>query len=154
MSDGRLDGRAATESIESMTDLRQLVSSHCQQHSRHSDTLQPIFASSAVSDLAARAVELTDGRLASQAPFLLRAPPPHHQVSSFSIIVLALYPYYSGDDNEINSVSPVPAGREQQERYTSGQPEAAVRRRDCQSPGNSQVNARDHRLNIAQKNRK
>jgi neuroligin len=94
ISDGQLEGRVATQSIESMTDLRQLVISHCQQHPRnHPDITsqaiaqhippplqphQPLSSSGNVlSDLTAST------RLPSPPAFLLRAPPPHHQVKPF-----------------------------------------------------------------------
>ncbi|XP_046449417.1 neuroligin-4, Y-linked-like [Daphnia pulex] len=89
ISDGQLEGRVARQSIESMTDLRQLVISHCHQHPRnHPDITsqalgqqhpppppqQPLFASGVVSsDLT------TSTRLPSPQPFLLRVPSPHHQ---------------------------------------------------------------------------
>ncbi|KAI9563146.1 hypothetical protein GHT06_010604 [Daphnia sinensis] len=91
MSDGQLESRGATESTESMTDLRQLVISHCQQHSRsHPDvTSQTIFphqsplrpplslASNVVSDMTASV------RAPSPPPFSIRAPPPpDHQFLS------------------------------------------------------------------------
>ncbi|EFX88148.1 hypothetical protein DAPPUDRAFT_311742 [Daphnia pulex] len=92
ISDGQLEGRVARQSIESMTDLRQLVISHCHQHPRsHPDITsqalgqqhpplppqqqhQPLFANGVVSsDLT------TSTRLPSPQPFLLRVPSPHHQ---------------------------------------------------------------------------
>ncbi|XP_057367984.1 neuroligin-1-like [Daphnia carinata] len=87
MSDGQLESRAVTESTESMTDLRQLVISHCQQHPRsHPDiTSQTIFphqpslrpplslSTNVVSDMAASV------RAPSPPPFSIKAPPPDHQ---------------------------------------------------------------------------
>lgn len=90
ISDGQLEGRVARQSIESMTDLRQLVISHCHQHPRtHPDITsqahpppqqqqQPLFANGVVSSNLTTSTELP-----SPQPFLLRVPSLQHQVKSF-----------------------------------------------------------------------
>ena len=87
MSDvSRLEGRVATESIESMTDLRQMVansSGHCLQHSsrdNHPDVTSAVIQHpppQQYSDLASKAVRMSP----PSPPYLLKAPPPHHQVT-------------------------------------------------------------------------
>ncbi|EFX71491.1 hypothetical protein DAPPUDRAFT_255710 [Daphnia pulex] len=84
----RLEGRVATESIESMTDLRQMVASsssssssnrHCLQHSsrdNHPDITSAVIQHpppQQYSDLAAARMS------PPSPPYLLKAPPPHHQ---------------------------------------------------------------------------
>nr|CAH0103200.1 unnamed protein product [Daphnia galeata] len=85
MSDvSRLEGRVATESIESMTDLRQMVansSGHCLQHSsrdNHPDITSAVIQHpppQQYSDLTSKAVRMSP----PSPPYLLKAPPPHHQ---------------------------------------------------------------------------
>jgi neuroligin len=92
----------ATQSIESMTDLRQLVISHCQQHpprihpditsqaiaqhhpaQQQQQQLQPLLASGFVSSNLAANIT----RLPSPTPFLLRAPPLHPKVNRFILLI-------------------------------------------------------------------
>ena len=90
MSDvSRLEGRVATESIESMTDLRQMVansSGHCLQHSsrdNHPDITSAVIQHpppQQYSDLTSKAVRMSP----PSPPYLLKAPPPHHQVTVLS----------------------------------------------------------------------
>ncbi|KAI9562716.1 hypothetical protein GHT06_010170 [Daphnia sinensis] len=77
----RMDGRVTTESIESMTDLRQLVnnSSHCLPHSsrdNHPDITSAVIQHPPPQQYSTASKIRFD---TSSPPYLLKAPPPHHQ---------------------------------------------------------------------------